>query len=508
MEHNDDPEKRIAELERRQGRATAGRPVERPRAYPSAPQPSRHAASRRFWAQSSSPAPSTSAPGQKKGVNRYVVYGLAAVGVLAGALIILVIAWDFGALGSGVPPAFAGLGRVLVGVVVLGGAFGVVGYFSLKTTLKAYPQRRTTVIGVTSDVLTVDERPGMAYPLRGATLGTWGMAGGISVGTALHLQSGTHRFVLGGRDYRPDYGTRLDAANVGGQDADVDAWVSASDFGEILAIAGLRHRQDARPPAPGSPIRCLLYRNPFLFQKDGFMAQYRVQDYVESSSQPVVAIDVGTEAIWLTDPQNNALIASSWRTQATAIPTTYEPSFGSLYAGQSRGFSIAPQMVVSGPSLPPLSIACLEAVDLRRQSRAVWWPGASVRRFAWHGASVVREPADYSVSAADWLTLVGTFGLNEYLADDEPPPGQPPASSAPRMYPAPAETRGTNQMAISTLIVLLVFPIGAIVCGHIALSQIKKTGEKGWGLAVAGMAIGYAATGSLLVLLLARFLAP
>jgi hypothetical protein len=370
------------------------------------------AASRRFWAQSSSRAPSTSAPGQVKGVNRYVVYGLAAVGVLGASLIILVIAWDSGALGSGVDPAFAGLGRILVSVVVLGGVFGGVGFIYLKSL----PRRRTTVIAVTSDVLTVDERPGMAYPLRGATLGTWGMTGGISGGTALHLQSGTHRFVLGGRDYRPAYGTRLDAANVG-KEADVGAWVSASDFGEILAIAGLRHRQDARPPAPGSPIRCLLYRNPFLYQKEGFLGQYRIQRYMESSSQPVVAIDVGTEAIWVTDPYRNALIGSSWRTHVTAIPTTYKPSLGSLYAGEGRGFSIAPQMVVSGPSLPPLTIACLEVGDSRRQFRAVW-SGASVRRFAWRGAArVVREPAEYSVSAADWLTLVGTLGLNEYLAD-------------------------------------------------------------------------------------------
>lgn len=39
MEHDDDPEKRIAELERSQGRASAGRPVEQPPAYPPAPQP-------------------------------------------------------------------------------------------------------------------------------------------------------------------------------------------------------------------------------------------------------------------------------------------------------------------------------------------------------------------------------------------------------------------------------------------------------------------------------------
>jgi hypothetical protein len=38
MEHDDDPEKRIAELERMQGQAPAGRPVEQPRPYSQAPQ--------------------------------------------------------------------------------------------------------------------------------------------------------------------------------------------------------------------------------------------------------------------------------------------------------------------------------------------------------------------------------------------------------------------------------------------------------------------------------------
>jgi hypothetical protein len=35
----------------------------------------------------------------------------------------------------------------------------------------------------------------------------------------------------------------------------------------------------------------------------------------------------------------------------------------------------------------------------------------------------------------------------------------------------------------------------AIITGHIALSQIKKTGEQGRGLALAGLIIGYAEVG-------------
>ena len=33
--------------------------------------------------------------------------------------------------------------------------------------------------------------------------------------------------------------------------------------------------------------------------------------------------------------------------------------------------------------------------------------------------------------------------------------------------------------------------LGAVICGHIALSQIKKTGENGRGLAIAGLILGY-----------------
>ena len=33
--------------------------------------------------------------------------------------------------------------------------------------------------------------------------------------------------------------------------------------------------------------------------------------------------------------------------------------------------------------------------------------------------------------------------------------------------------------------------IAGIICGHISLSQIKKTGEQGRGMAIAGLIIGY-----------------
>lgn len=50
----------------------------------------------------------------------------------------------------------------------------------------------------------------------------------------------------------------------------------------------------------------------------------------------------------------------------------------------------------------------------------------------------------------------------------------------------------TNVLAILALVGVFVWSIVGIVLGHIALSQVKKTGESGHGLALAAVIIGYA----------------
>ena len=77
--------------------------------------------------------------------------------------------------------------------------------------------------------------------------------------------------------------------------------------------------------------------------------------------------------------------------------------------------------------------------------------------------------------------------------------GQPPQPGGyPPMYPPPP--RQTNGMAIAALVSsFFLAPLG-IVLGHIALSQIKRTGEDGRGLAIAGLVIGYIFTALFLVM--------
>jgi hypothetical protein len=70
------------------------------------------------------------------------------------------------------------------------------------------------------------------------------------------------------------------------------------------------------------------------------------------------------------------------------------------------------------------------------------------------------------------------------------PPGYPYAPGYPA-YPAYPPARDTNIWAILALISAFTIPPLAVIAGHVALSQIKKTGDQGRGLAIAGLVIGY-----------------
>lgn len=69
--------------------------------------------------------------------------------------------------------------------------------------------------------------------------------------------------------------------------------------------------------------------------------------------------------------------------------------------------------------------------------------------------------------------------------------GQPQTQYGMPSY-APPVSVGTNGMAIASLVTCFVCGfIVPIILGHIALGQIRRTGEGGKGLAIAGLVIGY-----------------
>ena len=70
----------------------------------------------------------------------------------------------------------------------------------------------------------------------------------------------------------------------------------------------------------------------------------------------------------------------------------------------------------------------------------------------------------------------------------------PPYGGYPPPYPGYAPPRRTNAMAVASLVAsFIVAPLG-IVFGHISLWQIRRSGEDGRGMAVAGLAVGYVLT--------------
>ncbi|HWH00719.1 MAG TPA: DUF4190 domain-containing protein [Pilimelia sp.] len=71
---------------------------------------------------------------------------------------------------------------------------------------------------------------------------------------------------------------------------------------------------------------------------------------------------------------------------------------------------------------------------------------------------------------------------------DHPPPH-------PGGHPPPAPPAGTNTMAVLALVFAILLPPLGIVFGHLAGRQIRRTGETGGGLAVAGLVLGYVFVG-------------
>jgi hypothetical protein len=73
----------------------------------------------------------------------------------------------------------------------------------------------------------------------------------------------------------------------------VDAWLSESDFDELLFLGG---RSAARGPAPGEPTRCLLFPNLLSIQQMGSFAFRKKQRLMRSLWQPQLFIDLDNDA--------------------------------------------------------------------------------------------------------------------------------------------------------------------------------------------------------------------
>lgn len=83
--------------------------------------------------------------------------------------------------------------------------------------------------------------------------------------------------------------------------------------------------------------------------------------------------------------------------------------------------------------------------------------------------------------------------------------GQPSYPTYGTPYP---QAPGTNVLAIVTLVAAFVVPLVGVITGHIALNQLKTSGEQGEGLAKAGLIISYVYCGIVAVVLVISIVAP
>ena len=84
------------------------------------------------------------------------------------------------------------------------------------------------------------------------------------------------------------------------------------------------------------------------------------------------------------------------------------------------------------------------------------------------------------------------YGTQPYGTQPYEPYGYPGHPYPPYPYPYPAPR--TNALAIASLVCAFLFAPLGIVFGHLSLSQIRRSGEDGRGLALAGLVIGYVVT--------------
>jgi hypothetical protein len=282
-------------------------------------------------------------------------------------------------------------------------AFGI-GMYAFMIPFYFWNKRGITRICVTSEGLTANRREGDVYSLVDASLGYWvpnkvrrGRSGAVTLGTALHVRCGPKTLVLGGRDHRVAAGVRLAAPPA----ERIDAWMWAPDFDRLLAMIGRRSRLDVHAPGPEEPIRCLLFTNPWLLTR-----RQRSRD-----TQPVLALDVGSDQIRVIDPKANATVASAFLAQVTATPGDNVVRM----SGSWKVNYVEPVLVVRVPGMAPLAIGCRDETD--PVGTWVWGSRQFPRRFSWSESVPSERETDFVVSGADWRTLVEKFGLAPQLDD-------------------------------------------------------------------------------------------
>jgi hypothetical protein len=122
------------------------------------------------------------------------------------------------------------------------------------------------------------------------------------------------------------------------------------------------------------------------------------------SPPPPLVLEVGTNgAVRVLDANTNALLASDWLAQVTAIPTQ------ARYAEEDSSSYKQALLAVHIPGLEPLRIGT-------RPVGRSW--GAPRFRYGWRGWVRGHKEPGYLVADEEWVRLAETFGLGTRVIDE------------------------------------------------------------------------------------------
>jgi hypothetical protein len=105
------------------------------------------------------------------------------------------------------------------------------------------------------------------------------------------------------------------------------------------------------------------------------------------------------------------------------------------------------------------------------------------------------------------VALTGDLPAGPLPMPMPPPWQQSPWQQQPWQQPVPRAPQSNGVATAALVLGLFGMAIPAIICGHIARGQIRRTGENGDGMAVAGLVLGYGVLAFCMVLIVAALAA-
>jgi hypothetical protein len=169
------------------------------------------------------------------------------------------------------------------------------------------------------------------------------------------------------------------------------------------------------------------------------------------------------------------------RAVLAVICTLFAAAYLAVRRSAPAAYAFLPLVLVLAAAWFELSVLLLESS-----------PGGLAVYRVWNASYL---PIGLAITAGV-VALAGRLTRGASAVPAPPVPQQAWAVAGPQQAPygwgAPYPVAKTNTLAIVALVLGIVgISLGAVICGHISLGQIGRTGEQGRGMAIAGLVLGY-----------------